>query len=192
MAASVLAPMMPSLVQASNPCEPIVKSMRAQLRSKAFRSRTVINPQQGPEVRIMGEYRLPDRVRLVRDREETIAIRGKGTFTRRGNQAWQKSPTDVSDVVLNFTDAGMLEQLDRDFVKSDCRLLNRDTIAGKPVLVYQYKVGAAEWSSVNKVWIGAADGLPYKVELISVHGGKNSKSVQIIEYDTSIRIEVPQ
>jgi hypothetical protein len=166
--------------------------MRAQLGAKAFRSRTLFTPQDGPEVRIVGEYLMPDRVRLLRDREETIAIRGHGTFTRRGNQAWQKSPSDVSDLILNFSDARIVEQLDRDFVKSDCRLLRNDTTAGKATSVYQYKVGASDWSSINQVWIGTADGLPYRVELDSIHGGKKSKTVQVIEYDATIRIEPPR
>ena len=104
---------------AANPCDPIIAGSRGQMRSKAFRTRTVMTTPGTAEVRIVSEYLLPDRVRLLRDREETVAIRGKGTFTRRAGQSWQKSAVDMSEMIGSVTDPGTMEQLARDYVKSE-------------------------------------------------------------------------
>jgi hypothetical protein len=64
-------------------------------------------------------------------------------------------------------------------------LVGPDILDGKPMLVYQYTLN----NSPAKLWVGVADGLPYKVESVSKSGAKTT--VTISDYNAQIVLTPP-
>jgi len=174
----------------SNPCDPILSSIRKQVSGPAFRTRTtIVHTDSGPSMLLQGEFIPPDRVHLITDRQELIAILNKGTFIKPKNGSWQQSPVDMSETLLSFRDPKVIDQLAKDYIKSDCKQVGSETLNGQETTIWQYKTSGL--SATTRIWINASDELPYKQEIEGDAAGHKSKTTQLIEYDPGIRIEPP-
>jgi hypothetical protein len=176
------------LTSSTLPIDALGRSIRAQLDAKSYRVRiSSITPKVQGETIV--EYVAPDRIHMVNPISELIAV-GSETYTRQAQGPWQKAPLDAREIVATFRDPKLLDQLTTNY---DIAFIQSDTLDGAPVLVYEYSpkpTSSVPQSGKTKIWIGADDSLPRKVE---VQTGSNNYVTTIIysDYNSDIKIELP-
>jgi hypothetical protein len=185
-----------------NPFDVIMNAQRAQLTAKTFRSRTTTTLANGKTSAQVVEYVAPDRVHLtLATGDEIIVIKGVGTFRKVTGGQWTKSPVDMSATAFAFLDPKNLDDLQKMVVLSQVKFVGPELLDNKPMFVYQYATlvkglapGNTDLAGTSRIWIGATDGLPYKLESeqdSAITKGEKTKTVITLEYDSSIKIEAP-
>jgi outer membrane lipoprotein-sorting protein len=174
----------------ASPLDSLAKSMRAQLASKSFRARiSSSNPNMPGETVV--EYVAPDRLRMSNPLSEMIAV-GSETYTRQGRGPWQKAPINANEMAAKFRDPKLIDELAKNY---DVKLIGPDTLDGVPMVVYEYipkKPSAETPAGKTKVWIGADDSLPRKIEVESDAGGeKSTTTILYSDYNSDIKIDLP-
>jgi len=179
-----------------DPKEAIVATLRKQLKSGSYRSKTIITSTDGT-VEITGEIVPPDRMHVFNSIGgkviETIYI-GDTSWTKTGD-TWQESKVGVGQILSQFSDAFVDEMAG---TVSDVKLVGPELLNGVPTLVYTYisdlnkaTTMKMDSKSVVKAWIRVADGLLVRQEIEGETMGTKSKTVQEVEYDPAIKIEPP-
>ncbi len=123
-----------------------------------------------------------------------IVIKGVGTYEKEPGKQWQKSATDMSNTIGMLLDPQQAEGL----VAENIKYLGDEKLNGKTMWTYQYQATnkAGDWPVLltTKIWIGAADKLPYREETTgesgTIKGGKMKQTV-VYEYDPNIKINPP-
>ncbi len=110
------------------------------------------------------------------------------TFYLKANagSAWRKLPAN-SPEAMGVTSAllGPKESLTSAIAAHNASLSGTDVLNGNPMLVYQYTLN----NSPAKLWVGAADGLPYKMEGISNTGAQTTLTIS--DYNAPIVLTPP-
>jgi hypothetical protein len=185
-----------------NPFDFILNAQRAQLAVKAFRSKTTTTSAAGTQTTTTLEYVNPDRVHLIMaNGNETIVIKGVGTYSKTSGGKWAVSPVDLSSTVFGQFDPKTIEELKNSIVTSNVKLIGPDVLDGRPVLVTTYDTlvkglgpGGSDIHGSARLWVGATDGLPYRRESTqdsAVTAGAKTTTVTTYEYDPNIKIEKP-
>jgi hypothetical protein len=118
-------------------------------------------------------------------------ILDKNTYMRAGG-AWSVSPMDAGTMI-----SGLLSSVSQDVIDGikDVKLAGPDSVNGVPSFVYTYTtsidLGGSQITSNIKLWVGVANGLPLKQEVDGEFAGVKSHTVQLVEYDKTIKIEAP-
>ena len=87
--------------------------------------------------------------------------------------------------------AGFAEGLADQIVLADGKVVGIEAINGKPATVYSYTSALKGLSAkpvTHTVWVDTASGLPVKQEILKANG---DKTVQLITYDASIQLTLP-
>jgi hypothetical protein len=93
--------------------------------------------------------------------------------------------------------SGLLSSVSQDVIDGikDVKLAGPDSVNGVPSFVYTYTtsidLGGSQITSNIKLWVGVANGLPLKQEVDGEFAGVKSHTVQLVEYDKTIKIEAP-
>jgi len=169
-------------------CAAVLKSMNAEVAQKAYSIRsTDQNPDSGKVTSSnVAEVQPPDRMHLINGADETIVIRGKGTFRKSNNGGWEKAPYDLSDAMLSFYDPKNFEKFSK-----DCKRITTEKLDGHPMSVWQFRSESPGIVSISKLWISDSDGLPYKMEIDGEVAKHKTRTVQLIQYDPKISIQAP-
>jgi hypothetical protein len=176
------------ITSSTSPVDALGRSIRAQLDAKSYRVRIMsIAPNIKGETIV--EYVAPDRIHMTNPISELIAV-GSETYTRQAQGPWQKAPLDAREIVATFRDPKLLDQLTNNY---DITFIGPDAIDGAPMMVYEYSpkpTSSVPQTGKTKIWIGAQDSLPKKVE---VQTGSNNSVTTIIysDYNSDIKIELP-
>jgi len=176
-----------------DPREAVIKAVRAQLKAGPYRVKSTTTTDKGTSERT-AEVILPDRFHITtrsgQTQQEFIIIATK-TYRKVGDR-WTEIPIDMGSLVGEFV-SGLSEEAEKGI--SDVKLVGPDVVNGTPTLVYTYnvkvKLNDTELNSAVKMWVSVANGLPLKQEVDGEFAGVKSKTVQVIEYDSSIKIEAP-
>jgi hypothetical protein len=183
-----------------NPHDVMMKAVRAQLDARSFRTHVTTSLGDGPANNMVIEYVAPDRYRMVSEPQTGGAAGGKREFVIVGDAAyikgpngqWVKSPIGVADIVKQFRDPKVIEDMAK---ATDVKLVGPETLDGTPTLVYQYtqnSVMGMNMTSSVKTWLAVSDGLPRKTEAEGEYGGKKTKTLATMsDYNTDIKIEAP-
>lgn len=153
------------------------------------------------------EFVPPDRKRIVSEEEgiEYIIVNNVVYARTETSGAWQQTSLPASTFMQEneVTEASVAETI------SDAKFLRSDTLDGKPVYVYSYhsSAGTSEVEIVNEIeiWIGALDGLPYKMfmdgQILSARTNPSTGKSELeavpaqtttqIEFDDNLTIEAP-
>ena len=86
-------------------------------------------------------------------------------YTHARDGAWVAHPaSDLAGLLQYNSDEGITEIYGKNI--SNARQIGTDTVAGKPARVYGYMLTLADYNTIatEKLWIGSADGLPYRKE----------------------------
>ena len=188
-----------------NPRAELSAAVKAQLEAKSFRADMQASTSNGTNSTMVVEYVAPDRFHMTQDAQlpgrgsvkQEFIIVGKDTWLKMGDGAWQKFPVDVGQIVAQFRNPKVLDQLAQN---ADIRFVGTDTLDGTPALVYEYTLTgelAKEIKSTAKTWIGATDNLPRKIEtegeLQSMGKPVKTKTTIIYTgYNSDIKIEPPK
>lgn len=185
---------------AGNTPDVIANAQRAVLKQKAFRSRIKITSETGTVTDMIGEYVLPDRVHMTISGIETIAIKNIGFWRKEAGGQWQSMPAAMaaSDAIFAALDPKQVDTLVQGIVISSFKSVGVELLDGKPMRTYEYSATAnlsgLTIDSTNKIWIGVADGLPYRVDTNSTMSGalaSKSQTTNLYEYDNTIKIDAP-
>ncbi len=145
------------------------------------------------------EYQPPDRIHEVMPSQEVIAIQNQGTWMKINGQ-WQKSPVDLASTIFASFSPQAIQELKNNIQVNQIQFAGPDILNGKPMWVYTYTTtfkgtnGSGDYTATSKMWIGATDQLPYKVESDApslVNKGATVHSVITYDYDPSINIQAP-
>lgn len=183
----------PAISASDNPRDVLVKAMRTSFDAKSYRALMTTSLSDGTNSVATVEYVAPDRFRMVRGQNETIIV-GKTTYIKGANGQWQKSPVDMGQMISNFRDPKVIDELTKN---TDVKLVGPDVLDGAPMLVYQYTLMLGnDIKSTAKTWLGTTDGLPRKTESDADMNfmGKQTKShttVLYSEFNGDIKIEPP-
>lgn len=185
---------------AGNTPDVIANAQRAVLKLKSYRVRIAVVNDKGVTTNMVTEYVLPDRVHMTIGGSETIVIKNGGFWQKAAGGQWQALPAAqaASDAVFAALDPNQIDAMMQDIVIDKFKSLGVEMLDGKPMRTYEYitstAVGSETIEGTNKIWIGVADGLPYKSEGTSTApaalGGKSQTS-SMYEYDNNIKIEAP-
>ncbi|HEX7177472.1 MAG TPA: hypothetical protein VF240_19595 [Pyrinomonadaceae bacterium] len=177
------------------PHDVLMKAMRGQLDAKSYRVHVTTSMGGGPSNNIVIEYAAPDRYRMVIEvpgGKQEFVIAGNAAYIKAPNGQWVRSPVGVADLIKQFRDPKMLEEMAK---TTDIKLVGPDTVDGTPTLVYQYtqnNVMGMNMKSTAKTWLAVADGLPRKTEAEGEYDGKPTKTLMTItDYNSDIKIEAP-
>ena len=181
-----------------DPLDIIGQALRAEVGSKAFRAHIIGNDGDTKYENTI-EYVAPDHLHVTSGTHETIYVKGLGTWSKASDGTWKKSATDLSADVFKAYEPDGISALLKGVVVDQVRFLGPELKDGRATLVYQF-VSSTKISDsttlvvTNKIWIGATDGLPYRLETDNdsiLHAGAKAHSVTTIDYDASITIETP-
>ena len=192
-------------VGGANPRAELTAAVRAQLGAQSYRAQMQSSTSNGMTSTTVIEYVAPDRYHMTQDaqlpggntfKQETLIV-GKDTWMRRQGGAWQKFPVDVGQIVAQFRDPKMLDELAK---SSDIKFVGPDTVDGAPALVYEYTLTgelAKNFKGTARTWIGATDNLPRKTESegeMEFMGKplKTKTTITYSDYNASIQIEPPK
>jgi hypothetical protein len=132
----------------------------------------------------------PDRFHVIASGQEMLIIGPKSYIKQNGK--WISFAADVSEIV-----AGVRGSLQDDIAYriSDVQQVGQETVNGTPAIVYQFKEdvgsGSDQISSLVKLWIDQARGVPIRQEIDSDVKGVKTHTVQVIQYDPNIVIDDP-
>jgi len=112
-----------------------------------------------------------------------------GTIYNKVNGAWTQLAGAAGPATSTL--AGFAEGLADQIVLADGKVVGIETISGKPATEYSYTTslkGLSVKPVTHTVWVDTISGLPVKQEILHADG---EKIVQLITYDTSIQITLP-
>jgi hypothetical protein len=185
--------------------EPISKAMQALLEVDAFRISTTITETGGTIVTATLEFVLPDRVRVLTDASEIVVIGTSGVWMREPGGQWQSLPggSVIGDAFMAMIDPADVSTAMQNIDAGSVQSLGTETLNGKTMNVYQYTTsevsGSEGLSGTTKMWVGADDDLPYRMETMTSGSGTfageqlsgAARIVQEYEYPTDLKIEAP-
>ncbi len=161
--------------------------------TQPYRTKTTVQSSNG-NTEINGEFVPPNKFHVMtksafdgRDTTTEMIVVENTMWMRLNGNAWTKTPAAKAtlDALQNSITDEMAGAI------SDAKLVGADVINGTPTFLYSYKLDWKGVKSSNKVWIGAANGLPLKQEIAGEFANVKSLTTQTIEYDSSIKIEAP-
>jgi hypothetical protein len=193
-----------------DPREDLKKAFTAQFAAKSFRYRLEFSASKG---KAEAEFVAPDRYHITmtgqspmpgRDARPEVIIIGGDVFMKIGNMPWQKSGAGGGETTLATTIARMAQQFRATDVEQamakyeEVKLAGPDVLDGSPAFVYQFRLKGAQAPTTGKIWIGAGDGLPRKIEQEGGappnpggDAGRNRLTATYYDYNADIRIEPP-
>jgi hypothetical protein len=152
------------------------------------------------EVLVNIDYFPPDRYAIYsQDNYYTqLIIVGEQVFGFADEQ-WSVLPMHPDQLI----NPNALEELEATL--QDLQYLGRETLNGEPVDVYSYQsqttIGESQVPQTSSLWLGVADGLPYKIVIdgqIATMDARTGKiegiqavTTQVITYDPDLTIEAP-
>lgn len=129
-------------------CDPLVKASEAKLAQEAWHSITESKDVKVQAIKLKGEY--------------FVEFDGK----------WQKAPMDMDQA-----EKAAIELIKSDTIKvTECKEEGSETLEGVEMSVFSYSSempGSGLPKTTSKLYIGKADGLPYKT-LLDEEGGVNT------------------
>jgi hypothetical protein len=182
-----------------SPRDAIIAAGKAARAATSYRAQATITQAGADMGEITTDTVAPDRahmmMKIAGQNTETIRI-GETTYSRVNDGQWVKAPPSHATPQL-------IDALIKAESITDAQLVGPDTLDEKSTLVYQYSAKLTmdvkskfEFSIVGKVWVGVADGLPYKNEAdvtVNASGKPITSHVATIysDYNNGIKIEAP-
>ncbi|MGI8639581.1 MAG: hypothetical protein ACR2MG_06465 [Pyrinomonadaceae bacterium] len=175
----------PTVTAGDNPREDIINATKKFSEVDSFAANLTGNASN-QNFNMDMQYTAPDRYYIKNDISEIIIIGNDSYVNVEGN--WKKVPMQMGDKIKelrnSFTEEGMKSLKDVEYI-------GKENLDGKEALAYRYKTETKDVPSVNsKIWIGADNGLPLKIE-IEKTGKGSALMTTSYDYDKEIKIEAP-
>ena len=184
--------------------EIIVNALLA-LYTQSNRMEVTTVPRNGQAQTNMIEFVPPDRKHIVSVAEDVEYIVVENRVYAKTGGKWAETQIPAA----SFFEEEQATALTIEATISEVQYVREDTLEGKAVVVYSYtsttKANDIELHSQTELWVGAKDGLPYKMvidgEILSLSTDPNTgenkfQTVQalttsLVEFDPTIKIEAP-
>jgi hypothetical protein len=183
-----------------DPLEVITRSSSALLRDSSHRCRQTSSGNSGPGWNkvVTTEFAAGDHVRVIADQgnqpSETIFI-GKDGYRKTGNSAWAKiDPLESAwDATYAPNALKLPDELKFGYKSGDLKLVGSEPVGGVATYHYQATVRDVAIDRTIDVWIGAADSLPRKTEMMTHDLQMKTSWHETTEctYGVEIKIEPP-
>lgn len=181
----------------------VKKASLSAFDANTLRNQTLIVSAGGKTSTLVLEYIKPDRVHIVQSgpdgSAERIAIRGNGMWSKAQDGKWQAQGADSAALFFSFLDPKTLAESLNVIQDESVQFVGVEVLDNIPTFVYTYKIvatfGTQKTTGDGKIWIGAVDGRPYKVQSISpslVTPGQTDSTTALYDYDIPLTIEPPQ
>ncbi len=175
----------------------ILAAMRAMMGQAHRTHSTVTLTDSGQSQESTVEYAPPDRYHVLIGSDE-LAVIGQVVFLKVGER-WETTTQLTADQVINPDQLDYLEATIQDY-----QLAGNETLDGKMMKVYTYQSGYLNQTlwlvNRTRLWVGEADGLPYKINTTGDIAGVDPASGMpvnqagisetTIEYDPTIKIDI--
>jgi hypothetical protein len=176
-----------------DPFDVIGQALRAQLSAPAYRRHTT-GVDGDTTYDILIEYVAPDYLHQVTGKNEYVYIKDVGTWRKGSDGTWIAAPTDSGAQVFAALDPATVDELLKSVDVSQVKFLGPQVLDGRPTWQYQFvthtDIGNGKvLTATSKLWVGVADGLPYRTETESdsvLHEGAKTQSISVSEYPTDI------
>ena len=175
------------------PRDAVIKASKKFLDLPQFTAE--LSGNGGSDMRMRLEYQAPDRFHVfdLGNREQGTSefiIIGREMYMKVGDR-WQKMPATTERSVPNLRNLFNEEGLKS---LQDVKYNGPDTVDGMPMYVYSYRNSVtsanAPYPFTSKIWVGAADGLPHKIEVTYEQGQLRSMTV-VYDLETPVSVEAP-
>lgn len=180
------------------------KAMKAMLAARSYRARVESSTSSGTTSTTLVEFASPDHFHLTREvtvagrapRHQETIILGNDTWMKMGETPWQKFPLNLGDLITQFRDPKILEQIARSI---DVKVIGAEALDGSQTTIYGYTLTDSDnrQSDITaRTWVGVADSLPRKTESES-DGNLGGRQIHIkgtvtyYDYEADIKIERP-
>jgi hypothetical protein len=176
-----------------DPFDVIGQALRAQLSAPAYRRHTTgVDGDTTYDITI--EYVAPDYLHQIVGKNEFVYIKDVGTWRKGSDGAWIAAPTASGAQVFAALDPSTVDELLKGVALDQVQFLGPQVLDGRPMWQYQFvthtDIGDGKIiAATSKLWVGVADGLPYRTETESdsvLHEGAKSQSTAVSEYPTDI------
>ncbi len=183
----------------------LLKAMRNLLAVPSYRNSAAITNSEGDDYKMTMDYAAPDRyyysqngkVAGIGERNSEGIFIGEDGWTKMGDKPWAKS-----SVKINMAKAiQKQENFDEltDDKTAEVKSLGTESLDGVEMKVYQYsqvkKDEDETIKSTGKIWVGASDNLPHKMEgkTESTESGYSDTGniTATYDYSASVKIEPP-
>ncbi len=182
------------------PPDVIRRAMLAQLQAPRERVTTKITSADGTVTEMLMEFIAPANFHIRADTMELIAVEGKGAW-KKESDTWQTADPALAQAFTSARDPKTIQELMDMVVWGDAKFLGAEILNGKPMWLYAYPTivkglgsDGGDIHGANQLWVGALDGLPYKLVSESdsafTAGGKDQIE-QLHDYDAVFTIEPP-
>jgi hypothetical protein len=185
---------------AEPPSDVIRRAMLAQLQAPRERITNKLVSADGSVTTSVMEFIAPANFHIRTDEMELIAVEGKGAWMKSAD-GWQAAPPEMAQAFASARDPEKIQALLEQIVWGDAQFVGVESLHGKTMWVYTYttifkglKQNGGDIHGANQLWVGAADGLPYKLvsesdSLFSDTG--QDRAEQWHDYDAAFTIEPP-
>ncbi len=182
------------------PPDVIRRAMLAQLQAPRERVTSKLTSADGTVTTFVMEYIAPANFHIRSDAMELIAVDGKGAWTKQGD-AWATADSALAKAFTSARDPEKIQELLDMIVWGDAKFIGAEMLNGKPMWLYSYttvvkglRSDGSDIRGANQLWVGALDGLPYKLvsesDSLFTSSGKDHAE-QLHEYDAVFTIEPP-
>ncbi|MBI4790977.1 MAG: hypothetical protein HY782_28440 [Chloroflexi bacterium] len=175
------------LPTAGNAVDALSKVFKSWTSVKSFRAKMTIIGQPTGTTEMNLEVVTPDRFHMTSKQMEIVLI-GNTVYLKLGN-TWQKVPLPQG---IDLSLADPKKYADEIAASTDVKLVGVETLDGTPTIIYQYTVnikGPPAQKITSKVWVGATDNLPRKVE--SAPTATQKTTILFTDYNANITINPP-
>ena len=175
------------LPTAGSAVDALTKIFKGWASVKSFRAKMTLTGPPTGTTEMNLQVVTPDRFHLTSQQMEIILI-GTTVYLKLGN-TWQKVPLPQG-IDLSLANPKTFES--QIGASSDVKLVGTEVLNGTPTIVYQYTAdikGPPAQKITSKVWVGATDNLPRKIESSP---SANQKTVIVFtDYNANITVNPP-
>lgn len=176
----------------ADPKAEVFAAWDAMIAAKSYRAR--IETSAGDQTfRQSVEMVIPDRMRITGGPGGDLVITPEGAWIRIPGQDWMEAPPGTAAVSKQYMSPEFVEQA-KAGVKS-VEALGDESVAGKPAKTYRIEqtmtMMGIEAQTSTKLYVDTASGRPVRQEVDAVSMGRNSRTVQDIEYVSGLEIAAP-
>jgi hypothetical protein len=173
----------------SDPQQALIDILKSAMQAPPYHVSSTSTTDSGTTTVITGEVALPDHMHIKTSNGTEMLVVGDKSY-RKVNGSWQPFSIDIGGILNGMLGGSMG---DPSKTVSNVQYLGQDNLNGVSTQVYSFTssvdLSGETVTSQVKMWV--ANGLPVRQEINGEFAGVKSKTVQVISYDPSIKIEAP-
>jgi hypothetical protein len=188
-------PAAPATADSGSAQEGLMAALVAQQNGGPYRVQTTVVTGD-TTMEMLAEIVPPDRLRSVTNTggiQVEIIIIGDTAYIKNGDTPWVSLPDSGfgSQILGALSSEALMEQN----LIADVQRVGQETVDGESAIIYAFQSSFGEGedalSAMTRIWVSESRGLPLRVENEGEIDGSPSRTVQIVQYDTTITIEPP-